>query len=280
MYHSSYAQWSATANQWRQGYRENAGDEEEQGSPLRAKSPERERDKEQDATYAAKLRAVQQLSLIGNPSSSYTDNLCGPLRPGFEFYKLLSYSPTLYLRIPATVYVKKSKIYLLSTNDKGVVTRTFPDYNSEDFRNRFIQSFIASCVQTSRSPVPKRRRTSNETLGRGSQILADVNSSVSNIDAGDSMISRIVAVQKKKQWGSHIRNTTQVHTTLSLKAALQVIFDGEDDEMFMQQYIKPKGRTANVFRYSYFALDISYTKIALHNLYLLIVCSGGGSLAY
>jgi len=242
MYHSSYAQWSSHRGPEERGYEKAVGSTLQQSgathsSPPRPRSSERDDRGQQDATYAAKLRAIQQLSLSGNPSSSYNDTLCGPLRPGFEFYKLLSLSPTLNLKIPDTLYVKKSRIYSIKTNEKGVVIKSHPDYHSDDGRTQFVNTFLTHLVQESRSPAPRKR--------------SKIESNDSNFDIGDSMISRIVAVQKRPQWSEFIRNTTQIHTTLSLQAVLQNIFEGEDEEMVLQAYVKPKGRTANFFRYAH-----------------------------
>ena len=52
-------------------------------------------DPSQMPSNVAKLRAIQHLSLSSIESSSYDEASCGPLRPGFPFYKTLAKPPML-----------------------------------------------------------------------------------------------------------------------------------------------------------------------------------------
>ena len=258
MYHSDFALFYGKQSGG-QGQRETVRDKKGHISPSKENGKERKtlQDLLVPPQDAAKWRAIQQLSLSNNdPNTTYNDMTSGPLRPGFHFTKLLSQSPSLQLQIPDTIYVKKSKIYMLSTNDKGIVTKTVPENYSEDEVSRFIEKFFCRSLISSRCPLgrstikaPDSENTIDNSPTRNVVTpevrLADL---YPNYSTEDFITTRVVAIQKRPQWREQVSNTSQLHSPLSLNATLSTLFQGEEPEMILQQYIKPKGKTANFFR--------------------------------
>ena len=74
---------------------------------------------------------------------------------GFHFLKHLGSHPSIKLNIPDTLYVKKSKIYRISTNEKGFIVKTIPEYSNPEARSQFLYQFIRNCVSTSHSPISR-----------------------------------------------------------------------------------------------------------------------------
>ena len=211
---------------------------------------------QQEEKQGSRLKQVSSLCFRSiTKSSNYVDDeISGPIRPGYYFYKWLSYGPPLELNIPNTFIVHGSTVVHLNTDKNGYITSEAPKLDEDN--KTFVSEFVESCIgdwsslndhKAKKSVKPKIPLGNNiETPPKHNQLL----------------INTVVAVRKSPDWSQDlVRNKICVLTPIPLQASLIGTLEGDDKECVIQRYIKPKGKYASIFRVFWKREPSSYSTI-------------------
>ena len=183
---------------------------------------------------------LKMLNKSGLPKDNYHDKNVGPLKPGFAFYRLLSSSrgPSLQMNIPDTIMGDNNPmnpVRRIFTDENGYVQREKINSDSTVERDKFVVNSIDRIISNAK-PLSKKRQ--KDSYGQ----IKVINEPLQN---------RIVAVSKRPLKSLKIlkvSNQTDVLTPLPFKALLLQLSEKETEELAIQQFIKPRGTRATVYR--------------------------------
>ena len=191
---------------------------------------------------------LNMLNKSGLSKDAYHDKNVGPLKPGFAFYKLLSSTrgPSLQMNIPDTILGDNNlmnPVKRIFTGDDGFIQREKINSDSTIERDKFVMNAIDRIISNAK-PLTKKRH--KDSYGKVKII-------------NEPLQNRIVAVSKrclKSPKVLKVSNQTDVLTPLPFKALLLQLSEKETEELAIQQFIRPRGTRATVYRIFWRSMSI------------------------
>lgn len=152
----------------------------------------------------------------------------GYLKPGIQFYKLLSRAQGLEVPIPDTFVVEDLSVRHVYNDEHGCIcVQKMNIDKSKVEKEAFIARGLTRCIHNSVPIVPP----------------TDEND--------DKVYNRMIAVYKQQSWRTNICNKTEPLSPLGLQARLIDAVYGSEGSCVLQKFIRCRGRTPSLYRIFY-----------------------------